>query len=210
MHEPATKRVIAFIDGQGLFHAAKEAFGYPFPNYDIKKLCEKICSSNNWNLDEIRFYTGVPDEQDNKFWNHFWNNKLAAMGQVGITVFSRALRYNNVTVRLPDNKTHTFLVGREKGIDVRIALDIIRLAREGKYDTCLLFGQDQDLSEVADEVRVIAQQQNRWIKIASTFPASPTRSNNRGINKTDWIKIDRKLYDSCIDPRDYRMQENTT
>jgi len=170
MQEPAIKRVIAFVDGQGLFHAAKEAFGYPFPNYDIKKLCEKICLLNKWGLGEIRFYTGVPDEQDNKFWNHFWNNKLVSMGQVGITVFSRALRYNNVTVRLPDNKAHTFLVGREKGIDVRIALDIIRLAREDKYDICLLFSQDQDLSEVADEVRGMARQQNRWIKMTSTFP----------------------------------------
>lgn len=28
--EPATKRVVAFFDGQNLFHHAKAAFGYPF------------------------------------------------------------------------------------------------------------------------------------------------------------------------------------
>ena len=36
--EPATKRAFAFFDGQNLFYAAKEAFGYPFPNYDPRLL----------------------------------------------------------------------------------------------------------------------------------------------------------------------------
>jgi len=107
-------------------------------------------------------------------------------------------------LRLPDGNVYTFLVGQEKGIDVRIALDIIRLAHRKEYDVALVFSQDQDLSEVADEIRVIANEQKRWIRIASAFPASPTYENSRGINKTDWIRIDRQTYDSCIDPRDYR------
>ena len=126
------------------------------------------------------------------------------MGQKGIEIFSRKLRYRNQTVKLPDGQMFTFLVGQEKGVDVRIALDIIRLARENAYDVCLVLSQDQDLSEVADEVRIIAKEQDRWIKIASAFPISPTYKNTRGINNTDWVKIDRKTYDACIDPNDYR------
>ena len=34
--EPATKRVVAFFDGQNLFHAAKKAFDYRFPSYDLR------------------------------------------------------------------------------------------------------------------------------------------------------------------------------
>ena len=68
----------------------------------------------------------------------------------------------------------------------------------------LVFSQDQDLSEVADEVRVIAKEQGRWIKMASAFPVSPTARNRRGINKTDWVPIDRAIYDACLDLRDYR------
>jgi len=114
------------------------------------------------------------------------------------------LRYRNQTVRLPDGSSHIFLVGQEKGIDVRIAIDIIRLAHTKAYDVALIISQDQDLSEVAGEIRLIANEQNRWIKIASAFPISPTYDNKRGINKTDWIKIDRKTYDACIDHNDYR------
>jgi hypothetical protein len=65
-------------------------------------------------------------------------------------------------------------------------------------------GQDQDLSEVSDEVRAISMQQDRWIKLACAFPVSPTYGNTRGINKTDWLRIDRATYDACVDSRDYR------
>lgn len=202
--EPKQKRAIAFVGGQDLFHAAKESFGYSFPNYDVKLLVEKICQDHGWLVERICFYTGVPDAQDNIRWNTFWNKKLANMGKKGIKVFQRVMRYRNETVSLPNGQSKTILVGQEKGIDVRIALDIIALALDGAYDVALVFSQDQDLSEVADEIRKIAGQQNRWIKIASAFPKSPTSKNTRGINKTDWIPIDRTTYDSCIDPKDYR------
>ena len=34
-HEPPAIRVVAFVDGQNLFHSAREAFGYTYPNYDV-------------------------------------------------------------------------------------------------------------------------------------------------------------------------------
>ncbi len=205
MIEPATKRVVAFVDGQNLFHSAKEAFGYSHPNFDIHKLVTEICGrEQGWSLSQVRFYTGVPDAADNRLWHDFWSAKLSVMGRQGVHVFSRALRYRNRRVKLPDGTEFTFLTGEEKGIDVRIALDVIRLAHRGEYDVALILSQDQDLSEVAEEIRVIALEQNRWIKVACAFPSSPARANRRGINKTDWIRIERELYDRCIDKRDYR------
>jgi hypothetical protein len=126
------------------------------------------------------------------------------MGHRGVHVYSRPLRYRNKVVRLPGGHAHTILVGEEKGIDVRIAIDVIRLAARNQYDVGVIFSQDQDLSEAADEVRLIAREQGRWIKLASAFPFSPTTRNTRGINKTDWLRIDRATYDRCLDPRDYR------
>jgi uncharacterized LabA/DUF88 family protein len=208
--EPAQKRATAFIDGQNLFHAAQETFGHRYPSYDIRELALTICRSHGWIFSGARFYTGVPDDQDDPFWHHFWTAKLAQMGREGVVPFSRSLRYRNQTVRLPDGSEHTLLVGQEKGIDIRIALDVVRLAHERAYDVAILFSQDQDLSEVADEVRRISREQNRWIKIASAFPSSPTSRNRRGINKTDWIPIDRPTYDACLDRRDYRPKKSTT
>jgi uncharacterized LabA/DUF88 family protein len=202
--EPATKHAIAFIDGQNLFYAVKYAFGYTFPNYDVSALAAATCQSRGWTLSQVRFYTGIPSVQDDAFWNHFWTAKLAVMGTRNVVTFSRHLKYRNQSVRLPDGSTTTVLVGQEKGVDVRLALDVVRLAREAAYDVAVLFSQDQDLSEVADEVRAISVAQQRWIKVACAFPTSPTYQNTRGVNKTDWVRIDRALYDTCIDRTDYR------
>jgi uncharacterized LabA/DUF88 family protein len=202
--EPTRKRTLVFVDGQNLFHAARESFGYPYPNYDVQKLADALCRQQGWVLTGVRFYTGVPDARDNAFWNHFWNAKLARMGWQGVVVFSRPLRYRHQTLTLPDGRAQTVLVGREKGIDVRIALDVVHFVRTNACDVALVLSQDQDLSELADEVRLIARDQGRWFKIASAFPFSPTTTNRRGINKTDWVKIERATYDACLDPRDYR------
>ena len=43
--EPSVKRAVIFIDGQNLFHAAREAFGHTYPNYDVKALAERICQT---------------------------------------------------------------------------------------------------------------------------------------------------------------------
>jgi uncharacterized LabA/DUF88 family protein len=150
--EPAVKRAIAFFDGQNLFYAVKKAFGYSYPNYDPKALAERIIGARGWTLLKTFFYTGIPDPTDNPFWNHFWTAKMAVMGTRGIQTFSRSLRYRNQTVRLPDGSSTTILVGEEKGVDVRLALDVVRMARETLYDVALIFSQDQDLSEAADEV----------------------------------------------------------
>src|SRR3989441_902114 len=144
--DPPVKRTVVFVDGQNLFHAAREAFGYTYPNYDIRALAERMCAGRGWQLTQARFYTGIPDAQDDPRWHHFWSAKLAVMGRQDVHVYSRSLRYRNRTVHLPDGTTHTFLAGEEKGIDVRIALDIIRMAHRGAYDVGLVLSQDQDLS----------------------------------------------------------------
>jgi uncharacterized LabA/DUF88 family protein len=202
--EPTIKRTVVFVDGQNLFHSAREAFGYSYPNYDVSTLAREVCTRQGWHLDQVRFYTGIPDPTDDPFWNHFWLHKLAMLGRQGVVVYSRSLRYRNRRVRLPGGTEHTYLAGEEKGIDVRIALDIVRMAHRGVYDVALVFSQDQDLSEVAEEVRTVAREQDRWLKIGCAYPISPTSRNRRGINKTDWIPIDRALYDTCVDRRDYR------
>jgi len=207
--DPAVKRAVVFIDGQNLLHAAREAFGYTYPNYDVHALAQRLCAAPGWQLEQTRFDTGIPDSADNAFWHSFWERKLRVISWHGVHVYSRPLRYRNKTVRLPDGTEVTFLAGEEKGIDVRIALDVIRMAHRNELDVALVLSQDQDLSEVAAEIRAIAREQNRWIKIACAFPSSPTTRNRRGIDKTDWVRIDRATYDECLDRRDYRRPDTS-
>jgi hypothetical protein len=62
----------------------------------------------------------------------------------------------------------------------------------------------------AAEVRSIAHDYNRWIKLACAYPVSPTTTNSRGISGMDWIQIDRATYDACLDPNDYRPKTPTS
>jgi len=58
--EPSSKRAIAFFDGQNLFHAARHAFGYHYPNYDPTALAATMCKRQGWTLGEVRFYSLDP------------------------------------------------------------------------------------------------------------------------------------------------------
>ena len=203
--EPAVKRTIAFVDGQNLYRNVLNTFGCTHPNYNIEQLAQAVCSDRGWQLDHVYFYTGIPSAADNPRWNTFWTKKLAALGRSpNVTVYSRPLVYRNKTLQVPGFGPHTVLSGEEKGIDVRLALDVLDAAHCNKFDVALIFSQDQDLSELADLIRRVATLQDRWMKIASAFPYSPTASNKRGIDHTDWCQIDQATYDACIDPRDYR------
>ncbi|MBI4665954.1 MAG: NYN domain-containing protein [Nitrospinae bacterium] len=186
--EPAIKRATCFFDGQNLFHCAKEAFEITWPSFDPIKLSMKICQLNRWELKGVKFYTGIPSLEENKHWHQFWTAKLAHMGRSGIHAFSRPIRN-----------------GREKGIDIRIALDMVRLARQGSYDVAVIFSQDQDLTEAVQEIKEQAGVSGRWIKLVSAFPKSSLSKNKRGINKTDWFPFDSMFYDECLDPKDYRQ-----
>lgn len=204
MNEPPDKRVSVFVDGQNLFHSVKKAFGYTYPNYNVKKLACEVCEKQGWsNPVSIHFYTGIQSKERSPEWNAFWRRKLDAMKEEGVLVFSRTLFYSRTRIGSGESSEWHWL-GREKGVDVRLALDVVKAVYEGSCDVVIIFSQDQDFSEVAKEVRHISKKRDRWIRMVSAFPAGNT-SNNKGIASTDWIEIDRETYDGCIDPKNYRL-----
>ncbi len=203
-NEPEVKRAVSFIDGQNLFRHAKDAFGHHHPNYDPRKLAEAVCAAKGWINSGVRFYTGVPDAKQSAMWHGYWTRRLVAMRRAGVAVTTRPLHYRSERVLRADGSVYENAAGREKGIDLRLGLDVVRMARNDELDVALIFSQDQDLAEVAGEVRDIARSQGRWLKIASAFPAGQNATSRRGIDRTDWFQMDRAFYDACLDPRDYR------
>lgn len=107
-------------------------------------------------------------------------------------------------VSLPDGTTREIVTAQEKGIDLRMGLDVVRMARLGQLDVAVIFSQDQDLAEVAEEIREISRSENCWLHVVSAFPVSPTASSRRGIDKADWFPMNQEFYDACLDPMDYR------
>jgi uncharacterized LabA/DUF88 family protein len=202
--EPDVKRAIAFFDGQNLYRHAKAAFGHHHPNFDPIKLTDAVCAPRGWSRRGVRFYTGTPLYDKQPMWHGYWSNRLLAMRRSGILVTHRVLRYQDELVIQPDGSEKTISIAHEKGIDVRLALDVVRMARQGQFDVALIFSQDGDLAEVVSEVKDIAINTGRWLRVASAYPFSSTATAKRGIDGAEWIKMDQAFYDECLDPKDYR------
>lgn len=191
--EPSTKRAVTFFDCQNLFGIARKWWSYTHPNFNPIELSKLVVRKNqDWSLTGIRLYTGIHDYAKNSKLNQFWNRKLNAhkLKDPRVYIYTAPLLY-------------TINGAKEKGIDIRIALDLIRMARLNEYDVAVLFSQDSDFKEVAVEIRDIARERQRWIKIASVCLCHNHTDSVRGVDKTDWLKISKDDYDSCIDLANY-------
>ena len=113
-------------------------------------------------------------------------------------VYSRPLRYRRRSAPDELGGPRVTVVGEEKGIDVRISLDVIQIAIDGELDVTLLLSQDQDFVELARDVRSVARRQGRWIKMASAYPAPSGATAERGVDLTHWIPIDCATCEACL------------
>jgi hypothetical protein len=103
-------------------------------------LATLVCTRKGWTLASVHFYTGIPSETDSPDWHLFWKRRLTVLGTRGVETCSRPLSYQTHRVRLSDGTIRSIRIGREKGIDVRLALDIVRMARAGTFDVALVSG----------------------------------------------------------------------
>ena len=163
-----------------------------------------VCCRYGWNPTLVRFYSGVPSADHSPMWSAYWSNRVLAMTRAGIVVVTRPIRYDREFVELEEGRTKPIATPHEKGIDVRLALDVVRLARTRQFDVAVIFSQDNDLAEIVNEVRDISVEQDRWIKLVCAFPVGANATSRRGIDRTDWVRIEEDDYNRCLDPKDYR------
>ena len=95
---------------------------YAWPSYDVEKLARTLVSRISGRvLAETRFYTGIPDPAvgpSQRLWHGFWSNKLRYLRSRGIYVYRGRVNAG----------------GQEKGVDVSLALDLLRATYEQRYD----------------------------------------------------------------------------
>ena len=187
-------KVLVSVDAQNLYRLAKDAYGpgpYHWPSYDVVKLAQALTDMvSGRSLTEIRFYTGVPTKSQHAFWNEFWNNKLRHLGRQGVHVYRGRLNYYGQRVL-------------EKGVDVRMAVDLVKATYEQRYDVAIIVSQDEDLVPAVELAREVARGQGRTIELESVFPRVPGK-RPFGIDKTTWMPIDKATYDACLDLSNYR------
>lgn len=201
MNQPPLETVV-LIDGQNVYHLAKDAWvqlftgpsnPYSYPSYNVELLANFLINQSPVrNLKQIRFYTGVPLPNlgsKEKFWYGFWRNKLTYLESRGIYTYRG---------RMNEGK-------QEKGVDVNLAVDLIELTYDKKYDVAIIVSQDWDFGGAVRMAKKIASAQGRMLVFESAFPYNSSVSKSkRGVPGTNWIRISKNEYDSCLDTRDYR------
>jgi len=200
------RRNFVFIDGQNLYLSAKRAFGLRYPDFDIPALGHHL-SDRVGGCDEttVRFYIGMPISRFSPMWTRFWTNKLDAARAAGVEVTTRELRYLTETDPHAPSGVRV-LSAREKGIDLRIALDVMAAARRPDCANILIVSRDQDFREVIGDIRTMCDFTRRNIGLWSAFPVvEGAPALNRGVDGTREVRVSRADYVRFRDPVDYRQ-----
>jgi uncharacterized LabA/DUF88 family protein len=131
-------RTVVFIDGQNMYKGAREAFGYEhekghYGNFRPLALARLLTQEAHRELRQVRFYMAVPDPRRDRRGHAMAQRRLASWqgeNPALVHVFTRTLRY-------PPPK------GREKGVDVQLAIDVVTLALDDEYDFAVLASADR-------------------------------------------------------------------
>lgn len=202
------KRNHIFIDGQNFYLSAKRAFGLRYPDFDIPALGRHLSERMSPGAGPdpiIRFYIGMPVARFSPHWTNFWTNKLNAAREAGVEVTTRDLRYLTETDPAAPGGLRV-LSAREKGIDLRIALDVMAAARRPDCRNIMIVSRDQDFQEVVRDVQEMCDLTDRKMGLWSAFPEVRNGpSFNRGVDGTREIFITRSDYRALRDPTDYRV-----
>ncbi len=170
-HTPPRQNAAVFFDGRNIRYAATRVFGCKsFADFHPGRLAGWLCARQGWRLVSTRFYIGVP--ADGRVVGgetaNAWQERASRWEQSGVHVCTRTLAGNN----------------RERGIDLRIGFDMLRVFRTLPVSVIVIASADQDFREAVAELRDEAALHRRGLTIATIFPQQGA-SHGRGIDTAD-------------------------
>ena len=133
------KRVMVFIDGSNMYHNLKACAARH--DIDYGKFAQKLCGTQR---ELIRTY------YYNVQLNQAANPESYQAQQKFLTWLHRT---SDLEVRLGRQQRKTNGTWEEKGVDVKIAVDMLTKAYKNQYDVAILISGDSDLTEVVHEVK---------------------------------------------------------
>lgn len=138
-------KIIIFIDGSNFYHRlkflTKNFKDTSLLDFDYKNFSEWLCGENE--LTQIRYYIGAVKRKNNDKSEDLYRNQQKLF---------RKLQNFNIEIIQGHLIQHPDKTYHEKGVDVRLAVDMIKLARNNEYDKALLLSSDTDLVPAVEEV----------------------------------------------------------
>ena len=155
MENHSKNRVILFIDGNNFYYKLKDLTSnkgefLKLLDFDYQGFAKNLIKENV--LVEIRYYIGAVKRQNGI--NKEKSEKLYANQQKLLA----KLQQQNIPVILGNLIQHPDKSFHEKGVDVRLAVEMIRFAREDKYDMAYLLSSDTDLVPAVEEIKSFKKQ----------------------------------------------------
>lgn len=134
------KRAFVFIDGSNFYFKLKDSISklggnFSLLNFDFRKFSEWLVQPNQ--LLEIHYYIGAVKMRSN-------NQKSKILYGNQQKLF-RKLQKQKISIVLGQLIQHPDKSYHEKGVDVRLAVEMIRFARLDRYDQSYLVSSDTDL-----------------------------------------------------------------
>lgn len=133
-------RAFVFIDYQNMYKGAREAFGWTsemghFGSFRPLAMARTLTHEADRELLAVHVYTGMPTPEHDPRGHGPMQRRTQAWEDENpqlVKVHTRPLRYPPP-------------VGREKGIDVELALDVVSFALDDAYDLLVLASADSDI-----------------------------------------------------------------
>lgn len=209
--------VAVFIDGWNLHRSCERAFGHG----QIHPLLLGRELAGDRNLERVGYFIGVPDHRVDKPSAQKRTRQLAVMEETGIRVVARKLKYrwewklDKWSMPHPakhegekrDAKATSINQGREKGVDVALALDAFYAAQHPDIDVVIIVSADSDLNLISEQVA----------RLPETIGA---RVENAVVNRHDKVvinrsfawshQIDKETFNRIRDDTDYSKKLSST
>lgn len=144
------ERAMIFIDGSNFYHSLKKSF--TTARIDIEKFCNKLALRRQ--LEGIYYYTASINQNDFPIQYSAQQKFLMKLSQIN--------HLHLFMGRLEKHEDNQLL---EKGVDVKLAVDMLMKAVKNEYDTCFLVSNDADFVPAIEEI----QKLNKTV-IHVTFP----------------------------------------
>ncbi len=146
------KKIFVFIDGSNFYFKLKELnlklnSRFNLLDFRFRDFSEWLVKPNE--LAEIRYYLGAIKQER--------NNPKSTILYANQQKLIRKLQRQNIIVTLGQVIRHPDKTYHEKGVDVRLAVEIIRFARQNKYDIACLLSSDTDLVAAVEEVQAFGK-----------------------------------------------------
>jgi uncharacterized LabA/DUF88 family protein len=212
------KKAIIFVDANNWYHNIK---GWFTPSeIDICKVADIISKEKDLEITEVRWYTSIPSIEDNKLDYMKHMNFLSILREKGVKIITRKLQrlsnkeilkkrqellssWDLCKVCLPivqesflDISNH---VKKEKGIDVWIAIDMVKEALQNNVDCCVLISGDADFVPAFSLIKEIGKE------VLSCFV--PRGYSNELRQKFSYKLLNKETLNGCF--RDYKGRKIT-